>query len=128
MDADHRIDRLLALVELPEVLDRIQDERPAFHEPRDDARIAHYLAREGADAFDLTQLLAERVLAAGFEMELCERNEFFYTHGDNDLAVSIDAATDSVTHRFDHTGRERGSQKTWATIPTGRIVVTFTTP
>lgn len=122
------IDRILDRVSLPETLTRIEDERPAFHVPIvDDRRLAYYLVEEGADPLRVVEALNLSVVEAGFRMEYCEKNDFYYRGALGNLHIHLDASPEGMSARFDLSGKPVEVTQTWHHIPAGRLVITFAT-
>lgn len=120
------IDDILARIALPGAIRRIDDQRPAFHAPLiDDRRLAYFLADEAADPVRLVESLNHSVTAAGFEMEYCERNHFFYRGPLGALHLHLDSSPEGMSARFDASGRPVEVAQTWHRIPAGRFVITF---
>jgi hypothetical protein len=126
MAHDPSIDAILDQIALPEALTRIEDERPAFHVPIvDDRRLAYFLVVEGADPLRVVEEINLGVTEAGFRMEYCEKNDFYYRGSSVSLAVRLDGSPEGMSARFDPTGKPIEVTQTWHHIPAGRLVVTF---
>lgn len=126
MTSPRSIDDILACIALPGVVIRIDDERPAFHTPMvDDHRLAYFLAGEGCDPVRLVESLDHSLTAAGFELEYCEKNDFYYRGPLGNLQLHLDSSPDGMSARFDVSGRPVEVSQTWHHIPAGRLVITF---
>lgn len=126
MKPKHSINRILERFSLPDSLMRIEDERPAFHEPIvDDRRLAYYLVEEGADPLRVVEAVNLCITEAGFQMEYCEKNDFYYRGPMGNLHLHLDASPEGMSARFDPAGRPIEITQTWHHIPAGRLVVTF---
>lgn len=126
MTPKHSIDSILERFSLPESLTRIEDERPAFHEPIvDDRRLAYYLVQEGADPLRVVEAVHLSVTDAGFRLEYAEKNDFYYRSSIGSLHLHLDASPEGMSARFDLAGKPLEVTRTWHHIPAGRLVLTF---